>query len=244
MKRILIILIGFLLFNISITAQETKTEKKPINAVVIPDKAVKNAPYSAEGITESIQTLVDGNKIKRTTKELLFRDSQGRTRRETESDFSNTTRKSINITDPIAGFNYYLNPVDKTVIRVSISASPRSAIVVNGSRPAGYSSKREDLGSKVIEGIETKGNRYTTTIAPGTIGNEKEIVNISESWYSPELRVTISSKRIDPAMGDYINQLKNIKREEPDSTLFEVPAGYKVIEQTSVTDRYFIVKEQ
>ena len=42
---------------------------------------VKNAPYSAEAITESTQTLADGNRIRRENRSLIYRDSQGRTRR-------------------------------------------------------------------------------------------------------------------------------------------------------------------
>src|SRR5690242_7555338 len=46
------------------------------------DKTVKGAPYSADAITETTQTLADGNRITRKTTASLYRDSQGRTRRE------------------------------------------------------------------------------------------------------------------------------------------------------------------
>src|SRR5688572_25104377 len=45
-------------------------------------EAVPNAPYSAEAITEMVQTLADGNRIVRESKALVSRDGQGRTRRE------------------------------------------------------------------------------------------------------------------------------------------------------------------
>ena len=45
-------------------------------------KTVKNAPYSAEAVTETIQTLGDGNRIVNRISSLLYRDSEGRTRRE------------------------------------------------------------------------------------------------------------------------------------------------------------------
>ena len=45
-------------------------------------KVVKGAPYSAEGVSESIQVLADGNKITRSSTTKMFRDSEGRTRRE------------------------------------------------------------------------------------------------------------------------------------------------------------------
>ena len=43
---------------------------------------VTGAPYSAEAITDVVQTLADGNRIVRQNKAQISRDSQGRTRRE------------------------------------------------------------------------------------------------------------------------------------------------------------------
>ena len=43
---------------------------------------VAGAPYSAEAVTDVVQTLADGNRIVRQNKAEIARDSQGRTRRE------------------------------------------------------------------------------------------------------------------------------------------------------------------
>jgi hypothetical protein len=43
---------------------------------------VKNAPFSADVITESSHTLADGNHIRQTVNAKAYRDSDGRTRRE------------------------------------------------------------------------------------------------------------------------------------------------------------------
>ena len=45
-------------------------------------KVVKGAPYSAEAVTETIQTLGDGNRIVNRLTSSVYRDSEGRTRRE------------------------------------------------------------------------------------------------------------------------------------------------------------------
>src|SRR5215813_9817975 len=45
-------------------------------------KVVKGAPYSAEAVTETIQTLGDGNRIVNRITSMVYRDSEGRTRRE------------------------------------------------------------------------------------------------------------------------------------------------------------------
>jgi hypothetical protein len=80
---------------------------------------VKNAPYSAEAITESTQTLADGNRIRRENRSLIYRDSQGRTRREESINAlgpwpTDSQHKTIFINDPVAGTHYVLNPNDKT----------------------------------------------------------------------------------------------------------------------------------
>jgi hypothetical protein len=80
---------------------------------------VKNAPYSAEAVTESVQTLSDGNRIRRENRSTIYRDSEGRTRREESITAlgpwtTDTQRKMIFINDPQAGTHYVLNPMDKT----------------------------------------------------------------------------------------------------------------------------------
>src|ERR1043166_6405979 len=48
----------------------------------MPGRVVKNAPYSADVVTETTQTLPDGNHIKQSSTVRVYRDSDGRTRRE------------------------------------------------------------------------------------------------------------------------------------------------------------------
>src|SRR5689334_11482640 len=42
-------------------------------------KTVKGAPYSADAVTETIQTLADGNRIVNRMTSSVYRDSEGRT---------------------------------------------------------------------------------------------------------------------------------------------------------------------
>ncbi len=68
--------------------------------VPLETKFVKDAPYSAEIVTESIQVLGDGNRIVHRTTGRVYRDSQGRTRR--EEDIEPGRSGSISISDPVA----------------------------------------------------------------------------------------------------------------------------------------------
>src|SRR6185369_2211249 len=58
--------------------------------------------------------------------------------------------------------------------------------------------KIEKLGKQMIEGVEAEGQRATVTIPAGEIGNEQPIQIISESWYSPELQMTVMTRHSDP----------------------------------------------
>jgi hypothetical protein len=68
--------------------------------------AVKNAPYSGEEVNETNQMLADGTRIHRETRAMVYRDGEGRTRRETP--------ESIIINDPVANVTYILNPKTMT----------------------------------------------------------------------------------------------------------------------------------
>jgi hypothetical protein len=78
-------------------------------------KTVKGSPYSAEAVTETTQTLSDGNRIVNRSSSLLYRDGEGRTRREQSLNYvgnlaSGPSVKTVMINDPIAGVTYSLDP--------------------------------------------------------------------------------------------------------------------------------------
>src|SRR2546427_2659586 len=87
-------------------------------------KLVKGSPYSAEAVTETTQVLSDGNRIVRKSSSMLYRDSEGRTRREQSLTFpgdpSGRTLKTVMINDPVAGVSYSLNPDTLTGRKSSI----------------------------------------------------------------------------------------------------------------------------
>jgi hypothetical protein len=87
--------------------------------------------------------------------------------------------------------------------------------------------KIEHLGTKFIEGIETVGTKTIMTIDAGTIGNERPIEIVYERWYSKELDLIVQSRNYDPRFGEQTYRLTNINRNEPDRSLFTVPADYK-----------------
>ncbi len=84
----------------------------------------------------------------------------------------------------------------------------------------------EQLGTKVVEGVQAEGTRTTITIPAGQIGNDKPIQIVDEVWRSPDLQVIVHSEHNDPRMGSTIYSLQNISRSDPSPTLFQVPPDY------------------
>ncbi|HET9359040.1 MAG TPA: hypothetical protein VFO58_04785, partial [Vicinamibacterales bacterium] len=77
---------------------------------------VRNAPFSADAVTEFVQVLSDGNRIERRFSSAIARDSQGRTRREQEvallgplAALQSEPPSLVTITDPVTGMNYTLD---------------------------------------------------------------------------------------------------------------------------------------
>lgn len=282
-----IALCGAIIGVISLSAQDLQAEKakldaeakmlqelKTIGVSMVNGPTVKGAPYSAEAANEMVQTLADGNHIKNTNSSMLYRDSQGRERRE---ESVNGKVRSIFITDPVDGVSYMLQPnakeARKTNQSMVVTADGRGSGVGVGRGGAltetytfttGSSgnnlervvvssgvnirskadSKVEHLGTQTIEGVSAEGTRTTITIPAGQIGNELPIVTVSERWYSPELQVTVMSTRSDPRTGTTTYKLTNINRAEPSPALFQVPADYTVNDTTDLRRKFPRPEEQ
>ncbi|MFO1302567.1 MAG: hypothetical protein U1F54_02485 [Burkholderiales bacterium] len=85
-----------------------------------PREIVKNAPYTAEAISESVQTLPDGNRIVRKSTTLLARDTAGRTRQERKDG----GRAGVYLYDPMDGRTIVLNERTRTAIPIPRAPSP------------------------------------------------------------------------------------------------------------------------
>jgi hypothetical protein len=254
---------------------------------------LKNAPFSADVITEYDRALDNGGHIHRESRGRIYRDSQGRMR--TESQISllqpdpERSDRHITITDPLQQVIIYLNPKnktatifhfgdvspapvatakkskpkDKTNIRVGgqpgVGSEPADTIGVPPvpSGHANTSSNRSipatdtadlrldattlshsgativPLGTKTIEGVTATGSRTTRTINPGTMGNDRPIVFISDTWTSTDLKVTVLAETDDGQAGHRTMKLVNIVRSEPNATLFQVPPDYTMKENVS-----------
>ncbi|HEY2432355.1 MAG TPA: hypothetical protein VGI12_06740 [Vicinamibacterales bacterium] len=124
--RVLTIAAVALLAGASAYAQDEAGRKVAAEvATRVPlENAIKGAPYSADTVVEGVQVLADGNRIVRKNTGHVYRDGEGRTRR--EEDQQAVSREvpyvpnggpMISIVDPVAGYSYSLDPQNKIAWR-------------------------------------------------------------------------------------------------------------------------------
>lgn len=96
-------------------------------------------PYSAEATTEAVQVLSDGNRINRRSTTRVYRDGEGRTRRETLADDGSV--RTVAISDPVAHTTLTLDPKTKVAYK---------------------------SGGNVISAVRMPSGTYTVTTPTGT----------------------------------------------------------------------------
>ena len=210
-------------------------------------KPVKGVPFAADAVTTTTQALPNGTHINRTASASLYRDSEGRTRREEHSltgvlasslSASTHGRQTVFIHDPVAQASYVLNPAKKTAQKMAFAPHQGRGTSAGAGQEGTASAaeaeaswrvvKTDSLGTQVIDGIQVEGTRHTMTIPAGAIGNDQAIESVTERWYSPDLQVVVKIVRTDPRFGQTVYQLSNIRRGEQPASLFEVPSDFTV----------------
>ena len=190
----------------------------------------------------------------------MYRDFAGRTRTErpmffgTPPNMPNPYRDAIvvEIYDPVAGFRYTLDTINHVAHRQKVQpfappvgAKPAvPAVPPAQSAPAQASSavpppsglrrtiSQDSVGTQLINGVQAEGHRTIETIPAEAEGNDRPITVVSETWFSPELKLTVLSKRSDPRSGDSTVQFQNLSRAEPDPFLFTIPSDYSIVDET------------
>lgn len=88
--------------------------------------------------------------------------------------------------------------------------------------------QKEDLGEESIDGVAVRHYRETRTIPAGEQGNDRDLIINAEFWYSRQLRLNLRATRNDPRSGEENLTVSGLDRSEPQASLFEIPADYKV----------------
>lgn len=158
------------------------------------EKTVKNAPYSAEVISEKQQKLADGNVIASKVTSLTYRDSQGRTREEIR-DAKGEVREII-IHDPSEG-RLILNPKNKTATKLMTSfqfkdgvKTPLNVITENISKSA---DGKDVIELKLAGEADKQGDRHVVV--------RRIDRNVDAKVNSGELTKTVTVDVRGPEMG-------------------------------------------
>jgi hypothetical protein len=121
-------------------------------------------------------------------------------------------------------------PGAQNVFFYSAGVMPRANVQIIGKQHAEADAQlnRVDLGTQSVEGVPAQGTKITRTIPAGEVGNEQPLTITTETWFSPDLKVLVMSKTIDPRMGETTYRLTEVQRSEPSAELFQVPSDYSI----------------
>jgi len=196
--------------------------------------AIPGKPFSANSRTDWTRILGDGSTVQVHLTAKLARDSSGRMYREKRSFMPGSADSETRLNEILIYDTVALTQTTCTVSAhhcIITSYRPRTSFAMmpvgsfaNGTRYL----NREDLGTNTMEGLDVIGTRETLTVNAGVVGNERALVTTKEFWYSPDLQTNLSITRNDPREGKQVVQLSSVSKSEPQSQLFEVPAGFTV----------------
>ena len=155
----------------------------------------------------------------------------------------------IEISDPVSGAHYTLDPRSRTARKFPSAPPPPPTSTTSTSQrlpvPAAIPAlsvpspdsqsprpqfSHESLGTQTIDGVLAEGARTTVTYPIGAVGNDRPISTVSETWTSPELKTVVLRKNSDPRSGESTTKLTNISRVEPDPSLFQIPSDYEIVD--------------
>ncbi len=199
--------------------------------------AVPGLPFSAKVELETSNQLQDGTLITHKTYNLDARDSQGRTRNEARNWINPASGEEPRLTrielfDPATKLRTNLYPPAKIARQWPVGTPGPVSAPSPASPPAKPETAREEIGTDTIEGIPVRGVRVSQTYSTGSLGNDRPITVVTESWYSQALRINLLTKRTDPRYGVQTVRVTELVRQEPDSALFAIPDDYRLVKET------------
>ncbi len=220
---------------------------------LLDDRLVRNQPLAAVFESETVQILANITSVVRRVTTRIYRDKDGRTRREQifhkngAAASPGEAAQTISIYDPVARYGYSINTATRTAHRYKLPAMLPAGAPFNNRIPSRIEILRNDnphtgtgkrytlepprvqpLGRQTIAGVEAEGLRVTITVPAGALGNANPIETIYETWIAADLRMLVKSVARNPLSGEHTLRLTTVNRAEQPRSLFEVPAGYLI----------------
>jgi hypothetical protein len=199
---------------------------------------VPNAPFSATVEILSHETLPNGSINTVTTTAHIARSNSGRIYNERRqlvpAIFKGEPRLlSAHIYDPSSRLNVFYMPSQR-IARESFfggpPAPPPNTVPARTPTNNPYF-KQEAIGTQPLGGLTLTGIRKTHIIPAAMSSTGRDITIVDEYWYSPELSIYMIIKHNDPRTGEQIVAVSDVDRHEPESSVFTIPADYKIVDE-------------
>ena len=213
-----------------------------MQSIVVPPKA--GAPFTLTLETEWARQLYDGGTTTLVNRRKIARDAAGRIFQERvalvpkSQDHGQPIRSMVQIFDPATHTRYdcfYLKPTQMCEIlndSRSTSTIYKPMSQRTGPLPGDQGSAiHEDLGKRLIAGVETDGTHDTLIYNPGVYGNDRQMTVENEFWWSPQIGLNLLSIKNDPRVGKQTFTVTELVLGDPDPALFQVPEGFKMVDR-------------
>lgn len=210
-----------------------------------PEEPVVGLPFSADQSVSVVQHLANGMPLKSEIKGHVYRSAGGVER------YDGVMRSIPEGSDPVT-LAYIVDRAKHSVVLLNLKLKtatveqlPANSTVsvkflpLQQSRTQGQSVKpgdlvTTDLGKRTQGMMTLVGKRVSGTIAAGSVGNELPLIVRTDVWFDPQLKLKVNEVEQNPFSGERTFELSNIRGEEPDPALFEIPEGYTVKERPSM----------
>jgi hypothetical protein len=201
-----------------------------------------NAPFTAT--VSTVWTIRYGDGTSRTIKNHrnIARDGAGRIFQERryltpDGDKQETPITQLEYSDPTTHQIYFCHPDGHVCELYEYRMLAVADDAANEASSSGANNvKSEDLGHREILGLDAMGTRETTTIAPGTVGNDHALDAVREFWHSTQLGFNLVLEKTDPLSGNAQIGVTEIHLGEPDSHLFAPPESFTVVDARRSTE--------
>lgn len=238
-------LLGTVLLPCALAAQVGVTTPAPYSGVmtrvggsyVTP---IPNIPFTATVDISSMRIMPDGTQELRKTTNHIARDSRGRIYNERRmlvpvSYEREPVLTAFHIFDPQTRLSTDGIPATHLAHQWVMPEPRNRPIATAGVPPPPHGAKTEDLGPSTLADISVRGTRYTIEVPAERSGTGKPMQVKDEYWYSEDLRMNMMIVHSDPRTGQQIVTLTAVSRAEPDAKIFEIPEGYRIVDETPVT---------
>jgi hypothetical protein len=210
-----------------------------LESIFIPP--IQHAAFSLTLATEWSRPLRNGGSYTVVNSRPIKRDSAGRIYEErwllSPKGTNIPSRMSwIQIADPVAGTLYDCTPRQHLCELNNWIGAHRVALHPELTPPgtvktAKGSRTHEDLGKQFFAGVPVHQYRDTTTLDPGTMGNDQPMSIIRDFRFSEELGLNLTSVVDNPQFGRQSFTVAELTTTEPDPKFFLPPEGYTIVDK-------------